>query len=153
MDWKVCLDVAALLVGIVALIVSIAAIYDARKAAHKAILIERNRAWSRALSGIMWLYMDRTERAHDPAVADAINECFQLFDAAEPGKWTPEKVKEAVENESLQAAAEMVDIGYGHWKPDFLIEKGQQKLQRWKSDKNRARIQKLLGRTTTLNPL
>jgi hypothetical protein len=149
MDWKVYLDIAALLVGIVALTVSIYAIHDARKKAHDAILIERNRAWSRALSGMMWLCIDRTEKAHSPAVADATNECFQLFEAAEPGKWTPAKVKEAVENESLQAAAEMVSAGYARWKPEFLIEKGQQKLQLWKSDKNRVRIQRLLGTTKT----
>jgi hypothetical protein len=41
MDWKAALDIVALLVGIVALVVSMYAIHDAREKARDAILISR----------------------------------------------------------------------------------------------------------------
>jgi hypothetical protein len=146
MDWKVALDVATSIVSVVALVVSIYAIIDARKKAHEAIVLQRNLAWSKALSETMWLFIDRTEKAHTPEVADATYQCFLLMDAADPGKWTQGDLKEAVDNESLQSAEEMVRAGYARWKEGFLLEKGEARLRRWKSDKNRERIRILLGR-------
>ena len=146
MEWKAHLDIAALLVGIVALIVSIYAIYDARKKASEAIFLERNRVWAKALSEMMWLFIEPTAKAHSRAVADATYECFLFFEAAEPGKWTQAKVKEILENESLQSADEMVQVGYGRWKVEYSKDKVQYRLRSWKADKIQTRVRSLLGK-------
>ncbi|MGA7638007.1 MAG: hypothetical protein WA657_12350 [Candidatus Acidiferrales bacterium] len=145
MDWKVYLDVTALLVGIAALIVSIYAILDARKKAQEAILLDRNRAYARARNKMAWLYLDSTNVGYPSDVAAAVEQ-FGIIAKAAGGKWSDKALKEAVENESLVFASLLVSRGVAAWKPEMSKFDIEQHLQNWQADKNRERIQTLLGR-------
>ena len=145
MDWKVYLDVTALIVGIAALIVSIYAILDARRKAHEAIMLDRNRAYADARNKMAWLYLDSTNVGY-PADVAAATEQFGIIAKAAGGKWNDDALKEAVENESLVFANLLVSRGVATWKPEMAKFDIEQHLRIWQSDKNRERIQTLLGR-------
>lgn len=145
MDWKVYLDVTALMVGIAALIVSIYAIFDARKKAHEAVLLDRNRAYADARNKMAWLYLDSAKVGYPADVAAAVEQ-FGIIAKAAGGKWNDSALKDAVENESLVFASLLVTRGVATWKPEMSRFDIEQHLRDWQADKNRERIQSLLGR-------
>lgn len=130
MDWKVYLDVTALIVGIAALLVSIYAILDARKKAQEAILLDRNRAYADARNKMAWLYLDPTDVGY-PADVAAATEQFGIIAKAAGGKWNDVALKEALENESLVFASLLVTRGVGAWKPEMAKFEIEQHLRVW----------------------
>ena len=125
--------------------VAIYAIRDTRKQALKTIFSERNRSYSRVRNDMAWLYIDPTDSAQNSEIAKELEEfCFTALEA-EPGKWTIEDLKGAVENESLHYADTLVKNGYAIWKKELSIAAVEQRLLNWQADKNKERIGNLLN--------
>ena len=100
-----------LLLGLVALGISIYAILDVRKEVKKLIAIERNRAYSRILNDMAWLFINATERAHSKEIAKGLEEFSMLAKVLNPER-TPDISTHTVNNEALAMADRLVKNGY-----------------------------------------
>jgi hypothetical protein len=127
------------------------AILDNKKQIRRMIILDRNRAYAKVLNDMSWLYIDPTDIAHTPEIANGLKQFCMIAQDADPG-WTDEICKSVVENESLQLAEMLVASGYAIWKDGLDVSKANAKLLTWKSDKNRERIHILLGNKEKLIP-
>jgi hypothetical protein len=147
MDSKLVLDVC---LNLIMFAVAVYAIRDGRKQASDARFLERNRVYAKTRDDMAWQYIDPTKNAQESHIARELEEFCILAQAAEPGKWTIEVLKDALENESLRYASMLVEGDYGVWKPDLIPEKVKKKLEAWQTDLNREKIQNLLAKKERL---
>ena len=141
MDIKLAIDC---FIFFLTLAVAIYAIRDSRKQIHEMILLERNRAYLKVRTDMMWLYLDRTEESHTPEIAKGLEEFCITAQSLKP-EWTVADLKDAVENESLSGAKLLVTSGHATWKREVKLAEVEKKLLLWQSHKNRERIHQLFG--------
>jgi hypothetical protein len=127
------------------LLLAFIAIRDTRKQVVRMILLERDRAYSKILNDMAWLYIAPTQLAHTSDIAKGLHEFVRIQQDLTP-ELTEETLKSTVENESLALANDLVEKNYATWQIGLDLGKVNQKLSTWKSDQNRERIQNLLGK-------
>lgn len=123
------------------------AINDARKQVREQTRIQRNLAWVKIQTDLMWLFINPTEKAHSKEIAKGLEEFALLSRALDPRK-KPENLKAAAENEALETAEKLVRDGLATWKEDFDVEKVRQALHTWKAEKDAVRAAKDSKRKT-----
>lgn len=122
--------------------VGIWAINDVRQQVHRLILMDRNLAWVRVQNDLVWLFVDPTDKAHGKEIAKGLGEFAVLARELDPQR-IPEDLKTAAENEALEMAERLVADGYAKWKMDLDMKKVLQRLEEWKAQKSKSRVENL----------
>ena len=89
-------------------------------------------------------------RPHTPEMAKGLHEFGLLAQALNP-ELTPDTIKSAVENESLEFAEELVKSGRATWKSELDLERVREAIGSWRTEKNVERVKKITGETKTLS--
>lgn len=121
------------------------AIYDTRKQMRELLRLDRLRVYKKVRTDMMWLYIDPTERAHTPEIAKGMEDLWTIVQILDP-EWTLADLKGAVENEAKFAARVLAENGQAAWKDGLPIAEIDEQVRRWESNRNRERIQNLLGK-------
>jgi hypothetical protein len=141
-------DILGLYLGILGIVITAAiaiyAILDARGQVKKSTELQRNIAYLRLKDDLMWMFVDPTDGTYPSAIAKAFHE-FDLFAKALNPNVKSEVLKEAVENEALEFAAELVNKGTAVWKEELNLDAVNEKLSKWRADKNKVRAARLLS--------
>ena len=134
----------ALAVSLIGLGVSVFGVMDVREKVKGLIGLERKRAFTRIRNDMVWLFIDRTARAHTPDIAKGLEEFATLSVALYPDQ-TPDLTNDAINKEALAFANKLVENGFATWKPGFDLAKVQQVLHDWQKAINENRITNILG--------
>ena len=138
------LALLGLLTGVVAIVLTVYAIWDVRKQVRDLIALERKRAFTRVRNDMVWLFIDPTPRAHTPEIAKGLEEFAVLSQILYP-EHTPELTNNAVNNDSLMFASRLVENGYATWKPGWDMAKVKKALHDWQSSINADRVANIFG--------
>jgi hypothetical protein len=146
------LDIELAIVGIVlsiigtivTTVVAVYAIRDARNLVKKSTELQRNISYLRLKNDLMWMFVDPTEDTYPSEIAKGFHD-FDVFAKALNPKVKSQHLKEAAENEALQSAADLVAIGTLKWKEEVNVEAVTQKIAKWKADKSKVKVARLLG--------
>jgi hypothetical protein len=129
---------------IVTTVVAVYAIRDARNLVKKGTELQRNISYLRLRNDLMWMFVDPTEDTYPSEIAKGFHDFDVLAKALNP-KVKSEHLKEAAENEALQSAADLVAAGTFVWKQEIDVEEVNKRLAKWKADKSKVKVARLLG--------
>jgi len=124
--------------------VAIYAIWDARSQVKKTIKLQRDLAYLKIKNDTVWEFIDPTESTHSSEIAKGLHEFGLLAQALNP-EWSPETIKSAVENETLQFAEELVKTGKASWKAGLDLQKVRRAIDDWRADKNGERVRRIMS--------
>lgn len=130
--------------GIVGILATAAAgvwaINDARKEVKEQTTLQRNLAWLRIKTDLVFLLINPTEKAYDKEITKGLDEFVHLSRALEPNK-NPKALKGAAENDAIEMAEKLVSDGYASWKTGLDAQRVRETLQEWKQQKDTVREQ------------
>lgn len=127
-------------------VVAIYAILDSRRLVKNNLQIQRNLAYRKLNNDLVWTVVEPVQDVYPSEIVKAFYD-FDLLARELKPKWNPKPLKEAVENEALQSAHDMVQTGKFIWKKDVDVEEVKKMLDRWNADKNKVKVARLLRET------
>lgn len=133
------------LVAIAAIIVSVWAVFDVREQVKNLIGLERKRVFTKIRNDMVWLFIDPTNRSHPAEIAKGLEE-FSLLSMVLDPKQTPDLTKNAVNNEVLMFADQLVKNGFATWKTGWDVAQVNQTIHDWQTAINHNRVTNILGK-------
>src|SRR5271156_1609454 len=103
MDANMVVGLVGILLSLIAVVVSLYALLDARAQVLRLLNVELHRAYVRVLTDTAWLFLDPTEKAHTKDMAKGLEEFCTLAQELNP-KRTPNVSKTTVEYSALELA-------------------------------------------------
>lgn len=145
MSTELVLAWVALLIAVAGVGVSVWAVFDVRSQVTHMIQLERKRMFTRIRNDLVWQFVDATDLTHSPEIAKGLEE-FALLSMELDPTHTPDLTKNAVNNESLKFADELVSNGFATWKPEWDKAKLTQAIQSWQNSINANRLNNMFGK-------
>ena len=136
------MDVAALIVGIVAMLVTVYAILDVRDQVRVMVALQRNLLWAKLVREMVWRFVEPTEETREFGISNEMHEFTMLVRALEPKK-TLDEVQAYANNEVLTHVKEMVARGLATWKPDMDENVILEMVRSWQNEKNTELIERM----------
>jgi hypothetical protein len=130
------LSIAALVVGLLGIAISVLAVMDARDQIRGLIKLERKRVYTRVRNDLVWQFVDATALSHTSEIAKGLEEFTAVSRALYP-KQTPEQIVHAVHQDCLKFADRLVKSGFAVWKSDWDMDKVQEELDAWQQAINK----------------
>jgi len=148
MSTELILAWVAILIAIIGVGVSVWAVFDVRGQVTRLIQLERKRVFTQIRNDMVWMFVNPTQQSHTPEIAKGLEE-FALLSMELNPEHTPDLTNNAVNNESLKFADELVTNGFAVWKPDWDKEKVKQALEAWQKAINANRLANMFGKKQT----
>jgi hypothetical protein len=145
MSTELILAWVAILIAVAGVFVSVWAVFDVRGQVTRLIQLERKRVFTRIRNDMVWQFVDATNLSHSPEIAKGLEEFALLSLELDPAQ-TPDLTKNAVNNESLKFADELVSNGFATWKPEWDKTKLTQAIQSWQNSINANRLDNMFGK-------
>jgi hypothetical protein len=144
------MDLAALVVALVALFVAVFGIWDVRKQVTFLVTLERNVVFARELHAKALQLLELVDGAARFQSSE-MHGLSMLARAIDP-KQTLETVQEYTNKESLTLAQDMVSRGLAKWRDHIDGDRVSEVLKDWQNDKNAVALRKIFGRPRLVEP-
>jgi hypothetical protein len=138
------MELISLIVSIVALVVSVGAVFDVRKRVKKLITLEYHRSYAKVLNDMAWTLLEPTGEGYSAEIEKSLEDFSLLSRTLEPGR-NEETPRLTVEREALVMANKRVQVGVAKWKPGLDRERLEKARHEWQNQKNKVRLLTMLG--------
>lgn len=136
------LDITSFVIGIVALCVSVWAVFDVRDQFHKALELQRNLAYTEALNDLIFDFVQPST----PGLQWTPLHKLVIIGSALNPEQDGDAFDTAARYGALWLADQMVKSGRAVWKQDFDPNKVGAELKKWSNAKNEARMKLILDK-------
>jgi hypothetical protein len=139
MPW---IDIASLVLALVALVAAVLGIWDVRKQVRELLTLQRNLLLAKTLNQVISDFVDSTgvnlrwDHLHQ----------FCMVQEKLDSKFTLDDAQSAALHEALSLANALVEKGMATWKPGVDENKAREELKKWQNAKNDARTSLILGK-------
>ncbi len=144
MSTELILAWVAILIAIGGVGVSVWAVFDVRGQVTRLIQLERKRVFTQIRNDMVWMFVNPTQQSHTPEIAKGLEQ-FALVSMELNPQHTPDLTNNAVNNESLRFADDLVNNEFAVWKPGWDRAKVKQALEDWQKAINANRLRNILG--------
>ncbi len=144
------MELVSLTVSVVALLVSVWAIFDVRKKVRKLIKLEYHRSYAKVLQDMAWIFVEPTCTGYPANIVKGLEDFSILTHILTPGR-QPDTPKQTIEREALVMADGLVRNGSANWLPELDMERVKQALLDWQNQKNKVRLRNVLGELDKLS--
>jgi hypothetical protein len=136
------MDIAGLVVAVLALIISVGGILDVRKQVREMLAMQRDLTFAKLSREMVWRFLDPVEMESQEYKKYEVHEYIMLARKLEP-HLTLDSLQEAAYKEILSMAKDMVGRGIATWKPDIDENVVQTMVNDWQLSKNSEKVKSM----------
>jgi hypothetical protein len=148
MSWTEIVSWVGFVIGVIALALTVYAVYDARKMVRRALELQRNLSYTEALNQLVYDFVEQSAGSLEWTHLHK----FVIFQRELEPTRTLDSSQLAATYEALWVANELVTKGMASWRPDIDVDKVRDELKKWQNEKNNARMKLIFGDVKAFSP-